>query len=77
MLYVLPYLCERLHIKDFEWIYTEAGHGKGPADGVGAAIKRRGNRHVATGGTISCASDLMELLSESRIFVKCVSTGSC
>ena len=22
------------------WIYTETGHGKGPMDGVGAAVKK-------------------------------------
>jgi hypothetical protein len=34
----------------------ECGHGKGAPDGVGAAVKRLGDRHVAQGNALLNAS---------------------
>lgn len=31
------------------WNFLEAGHGKGPADGIGAAVKRQAGSLVANG----------------------------
>lgn len=36
-------------VKTFTWNYTEAGHGKGPVDGVGADEKRWADKKVAQG----------------------------
>lgn len=38
--------------KSWQWLYSEAGHGKGAPDGVGAAIKRQADAHVARGGVV-------------------------
>lgn len=43
------------HVK---WNYTEAGHGKGPADGVGGAIKRTADDLVNAGNDIPDAETL-------------------
>jgi hypothetical protein len=37
----------------FSWNYLEAGHGKGPADGVGGVIKRTCDRSVLLNGDVS------------------------
>jgi hypothetical protein len=39
-------------IDTFTWNYTEAGHGKGPVDGVGATVKRNADNEVAKGKDI-------------------------
>jgi hypothetical protein len=62
---------------DWEWIYSEAGHGKGPADGVGAALKRQADAFVAHGGNVETAADIIGLLTTSSIaFVKEVFDGN-
>lgn len=60
-------MCRDLGIPRFEWIYSESGHGKGPADGVGAAIKRRADETVAKGGSVTNAEDIHQLHSTSKI----------
>jgi hypothetical protein len=64
-------MCQSLGIFQYEWIYSESGHGKGPADGVGAAIKRRADEFVAHGGTISNAEDICNLLVTSKRRLLC------
>ena len=44
------------------WSFLEAGHGKGPADGVGATIKRTADSQVARGTDIPTAKALYETL---------------
>ena len=44
------------------WNFLESGHGKGPADGVGAALKNSADRIVARGGDIKNVDDLFEKL---------------
>jgi heptaprenylglyceryl phosphate synthase len=57
-----------------EWVYSEAGHGKGAPDGVGAAAKRMADEYVAHGGAITCSSDLVKLIQGGGIpFVEEVS----
>jgi hypothetical protein len=31
------------------WLYTEAGHGKGPCDGIGGTVKRMADEAVRMG----------------------------
>lgn len=57
----------------FSWIYHECGHGKGPADGVGATIKRTGDQYVAGGRTVSCAKDLQLAAHHCNILTGIVS----
>ncbi|MES9881945.1 MAG: hypothetical protein ABW185_13790 [Sedimenticola sp.] len=43
------------------WNFLEAAHGKGAADGIGAVIKRLGDKVVHTGRhDVTCAEDLMK-----------------
>jgi heptaprenylglyceryl phosphate synthase len=58
-----------LGITAFNWIYSEAGHGKGAPDGVGAAAKRVADAHVAHGGSVVSAADIVKLLRRSSIDV--------
>jgi len=54
------------------WNFSEAGHGKGPADGVGAAIKRLADRCVLAGEDIADASSLkcaLERLTDVKLFL--------
>jgi len=44
------------------WNFTEAGHGKGPADGVGALIKRTADELVNAGTDITDATTLYNCL---------------
>lgn len=53
-------LLENFHFKSGSWNFLEAGHGKGPADGIGGAIKRA---FVANGGSITNAKSLMSAIS--------------
>lgn len=46
------------------WNYSEAAHGKGAPDGVGAAIKRISDNLVAKGSDIKDATDLFTLVKE-------------
>ena len=52
------------------WNYLESGHGKGAADGVGAAIKRSADRLIAQGNDIPNAELLFDMLSESETKIK-------
>ena len=48
------------------WNFLEASHGKGAADGIGAAIKREADHQVnVKGGDISCAAELVVTVQSS------------
>ena len=54
------------HQHDFNmhasWTFSASGHGKGPCDGIGAAVKSSANRSVLLSDTvISCVEDLFNL----------------
>lgn len=46
------------------WSFFEAGHGKGPADGIGGFLKRKADDIVATGKDVSTAEQFFELLKD-------------
>ncbi|CAG4918489.1 unnamed protein product [Colias eurytheme] len=62
------------------WNYTEAGHGKGAADGIGGTVKRLADAAVAHGNNIvsiddfvsvvtySTASIIIKIIEEHKIF---------
>jgi hypothetical protein len=52
------------------WKFTEAGHGKGAADGVGAVVKRTAHSIVAKGTDIENAKDLFKHVGEKVSNVK-------
>lgn len=63
--WLLQNLISQLGIPEATWIYTEVGHGKGPADGVGAAVKRKMTRAMAApDAEIHCASQMKDALEE-------------
>jgi hypothetical protein len=74
-IFLIADLCTLLGIPDMEWLYTEAGHGKGAPDGVGATIKRTADEHLARGGMIRNSAELITLMSNSIIMTKEVSTS--
>ncbi|XP_033736384.1 uncharacterized protein LOC117324573 [Pecten maximus] len=56
------------------WNFLEAAHGKGAADGVGAAVKRLADRSVlVTGKDIMSASDIKGLASETKVSLYTIS----
>lgn len=56
-------LLDYFHFKSGSWNFLEAGHGKGPAHGIGGAIKRAADAFVANGGIITNAKSLMFAIS--------------
>jgi hypothetical protein len=67
VIYLLKETCREVGIQPFDWIYTEVGHGKSALDGVRAAVKRQADTYVSHGGSIRNASDIVELLTKSKI----------
>jgi len=47
------------------WNFTEAGHGKSAADGIGATVKRTADRIVAFGGDITNSLDFYNKVSKA------------
>ena len=56
------YAIRKLGIQRSTWSLLEAGHGKGPADGIGAAIKGMTDRLVASGTDILSCRDMLNVL---------------
>ncbi|XP_052126378.1 uncharacterized protein LOC113202790 [Frankliniella occidentalis] len=55
-------------LQRFSWNYSESGHGKGPADGVGAVLKRTADSLVMSNSNIDTFDKLVtELLNEENI----------
>lgn len=58
--------------KRVTWNFLEAGHGKGPADGIGAAVKRRADDIIARGKDIPNArvlfDELMQRSTSTQLF---------
>ncbi|XP_028458300.1 uncharacterized protein LOC114571525 [Perca flavescens] len=52
--------------KRVTWNFLEAGHGKGPADVIGAAVKRRADDLIARGKDIPDARVLLEELKQQK-----------
>ena len=68
-LYLIGMLFQAKNL-NFTWIYTEAGHGKGAPDGVGASIKRMADHYVShTRKGISNSSELINAVKSSEIMV--------
>lgn len=52
-------------LQAFSWSFFEAGHGKGPADGIGGYLKRAADNKVATGTDVTDALQFYQVLKES------------
>jgi hypothetical protein len=61
-LYLIDRLLRKQNILRWQWLYSEAGHGKGAADGVGAALKRRCDEVVDLGlmDAVATAEDVLK-----------------
>ncbi|KAM9391550.1 polyunsaturated fatty acid lipoxygenase ALOX15B-like [Pholidichthys leucotaenia] len=60
----------QIGFKRITWNFLEAGHGKGPADGIGAAVKRQPDSVVAKGIDLPNGRVLYEQLSKQPSSVK-------
>lgn len=69
--YLLNLLTTQMGFEYSTWSFTEAGHGKGVADGIGGSTKRALDRQVAFGKDITNGSDAYDILNNCMISVKC------
>jgi len=67
-LYLLTKLVEADNITRATWNFSESGHGKGAADGVGAVVKRTAD--VATGTDLPEANTLFNVLRKQSLKVR-------
>jgi hypothetical protein len=49
-------------LETLSWNYTEVGHGKGGADGVGATVKRTADRSVTYGNDVATLDQFVETI---------------
>lgn len=61
------------YVKTMTWNFTEAGHGKGPMDGVGGTLKRQADWKVLYGTDIKTAADFVSALKDTDISLEEVS----
>lgn len=56
---------------DLVWVFTESGHGKGPMDGVGSAVKRKIDDTLSYNpyAVIRCTEELIKHLPPSYFVV--------
>lgn len=63
--------------KAMTWSFFEAGHGKGPADGIGGYLKRTADDLVARGEDISCAEKFYTVMKDlSKIKLHLISSNN-
>ncbi|XP_045457589.1 uncharacterized protein LOC123667794 [Melitaea cinxia] len=70
--YLLNLFTEKLKLDYTTWSFSEAGHGKGVADGIGASVKRALDRQVAFGRDVENGSQAYEHLSKCMNLVKII-----
>lgn len=46
------------------WTFSESGHGKGEADGIGGSLKRKADRMIVEGKHITNANEFYATLKE-------------
>lgn len=59
------YLSEKLGVDEIVWHYSEAGHGKGAADGIGGSIKRLADSLVSRGMDVANFEQFLNALKEN------------
>ncbi|KAL4718988.1 hypothetical protein ACJJTC_018527 [Scirpophaga incertulas] len=71
MFYIISKLYRNFpNLKLVTWNFSEAGHGKGAADGVGGTVKRVADAAVAKGKDIDNIKDFMTIVAQSAEKVK-------
>jgi hypothetical protein len=68
--FLLAYFSEKFALKAVTWNFTESGHGKSPADGVGGLVKTTADRAVSCGTDIPNYETFFNLLKEADLKVK-------
>ncbi|KAG8180208.1 hypothetical protein JTE90_003164 [Oedothorax gibbosus] len=69
-LFLLTYFANKLGLKEVKWNFSEAGHGKSSADGVGGQLKTKADQFVAHGTDIPDAHTFYTVLKNSEIKVQ-------
>ena len=67
LLSLLPFT--KYHLSHVTWNFLEAAHGKGPADGIDAAVKNFADRKISNGCDILDCKTLFDLIKESNLNV--------
>ncbi|KAL4718054.1 hypothetical protein ACJJTC_014358 [Scirpophaga incertulas] len=66
MFFIITQICKDFHqIKKITWNYSEAGHGKGAPDGIGAVIKRTADRMILFGKDIGTYDQFCDTLMQT------------
>lgn len=73
-LFLICKLSLQNNFETLTWNFWESGHGKGPADGIGAALKRKADDYVAKSQDISDAKTFMTAISDSKIEIFAVTS---
>ncbi|XP_035280490.1 uncharacterized protein LOC118231110 [Anguilla anguilla] len=73
--YLLTNMPYQMGWKKVTWNFLEAGHGKGPADGIGAVVKRRADDLIARGKDIPNARVLFEELQQQKSTIELFYVG--
>lgn len=66
-LYLLQSVCTDMGFDNGTQNYSEKGHGKGPPDGIGAAIKRKADEKVAQGNDITSSHSLVDAVKGLKV----------
>lgn len=69
--YLLNLFTCKLKLDYSTWSFSESGHGKSIADGVGGSVKRQLDRRVSYGCDITNATEAHKVLSDTMKTVKC------
>ena len=71
-------LMKQVGVRDWCWVFSESGHGKGPSDGVGSAVKRGCDSDVARGCPIRTIQDIRNTLDnrDSKVLNHAVTTDA-
>lgn len=74
--YLFSHFANALGFKKASWNFSEAGHGKGPSDGIGAVVKRYADQAVAHGADIVNVDEFLNVMNKSNIKVKILKVHS-
>lgn len=69
--YLQSLFAAKLNLDYITWSYSESGHGKGVADGIGGSVKRNLDRQVTYGRDINNAEDAHITINKVMQSVKC------
>ncbi|KAJ2937230.1 hypothetical protein O0L34_g19420 [Tuta absoluta] len=68
--FLLNFFTEKLKLSYATWSFSEAGHGKSLADGIGGAVKRQLDKRVLYGEDVINATDAYRILQRTMKTVK-------